>query len=66
MDWIKVTDKVPEKDGIYLTYSKSEGMNFAYWDIYPENPGGRWSSCGETFNTSEITHWTEVPNEPLD
>ena len=60
--WIPVTERLPEKIGLYLTYDMNvwerpfEKQAMAYWD-------------GEHFQVSKlsaVTHWMPLPQPPED
>lgn len=57
MEWIKCSDKMPEKRGSYLIFSeKGERMDVSYWDSNNEMFG---SNC-----LWLITHWSPLPTPP--
>jgi hypothetical protein len=55
--WIKCSERLPEKIGEYLTYSKYSDKFYILF-YYPE-----YASFG-IYNRERITHWVHLPNKP--
>ena len=78
MEWIRVKDSLPDRDGKYLVYETHPYGGFeriAYWtskyDGFEEHLEGKaiWfdydSEYGD-FEIDGITHWMPLPEEPED
>ena len=57
--WIPVTERLPEKEGTYLTYTKWERIHLDCFCIYP-NHGTQFWVCGN----GKVTHWMPLPEPP--
>lgn len=57
MEWVKVTDRNPEKMGDYLTRNKSNFYHVCYF-----SGAGTWlrKDNRETKNHLKITHWCKI------
>ena len=60
--WISVEDRLPEKDGKYLIYTRNGYVTFGYWSDYGDgkssfNPNPR-------FDYHNVTHWMPTPEAP--
>lgn len=63
-DWIKVSDRLPEKNGLYLAcsiFDKFEADKFLYKNgCFHFEWNNDWRRCGE----KDVTHWMEIPPKP--
>ena len=57
MEWIKVTDGLPEKTGRYIVYTKNEINKFICMPVF-FHKAQLWDI------ESEITHWMPLPEPP--
>lgn len=55
--WIPVTDRLPEKDGIYLTFSKKKEYEFHFFQTGKRMWPAVWDEDG-------VTHWMPLPEPP--
>jgi hypothetical protein len=65
MDWVRMSDKKPEKDGGYFVYAQSLDPDqplfiHAFWD----DVKGKWIGIADVW-AEAITHWMN-PAEPKD
>lgn len=61
--WIELKFRKPDEIGWYLTYSKRTGVKRSYWHndgfyVMPTNFQSRYL-------LKSITHWTLMPNPPI-
>ncbi len=55
--WISVKDRLPEKSGKYLVWTKYTGFETCHWSSTLRRwKGGAW--------TYHITHWMPSPESP--
>lgn len=57
--WIPVAERLPEKEGTYLTYTEKERIHLDCFCIYP-NHGTQFWVCGN----GKVTHWMPLPEPP--
>ena len=55
--WIPVTERLPEKDGIYLTFSKKKEYEFHFFQTGKRMWPAVWDEDG-------VTHWMPLPEPP--
>ena len=55
-EWISVDDRLPERNGRYLTHCKIEGQSLVCALFYCKIGG---------FNESTVTHWMPLPEPPV-
>ena len=55
--WIPVTERLPEKDGIYLTFSKKKEYEFHFFQTGKRMWSAVWDEDG-------VTHWMPLPEPP--
>ena len=62
-EWISVDDRLPQKNGRYLTANKRWDDKINVFDLWFD--GGFWYVDGEddVFDF-EVTHWMPMPNPP--
>ncbi len=60
-----VKDKLPTINGSYLVYAPHSFPKNSRWLVgeYYEDVRGFYSEASEDF-MSDVTHWTNLPNEP--
>lgn len=63
MEWISIEDRLPEKDGFYLVYAKSDNpfIPEVYVQEYVQEIGFTYD--GEWVDT-RATHWMPLPKPP--
>ena len=61
MEWIKISERLPEDIGHYLVYYKECDIGCIAWSFY--NSLGQWASSYNTFY-EDITHWMPLPEPP--
>jgi hypothetical protein len=59
MEWISVNDRLPEKNGDYLGFSRG-ACYVVVWD----NHWGQFYESDGPLNHSDITHWMPLPEAP--
>lgn len=57
--WIPVTERLPDNEGEYLTYTDKGQMHFDCFCIYPEHGTQFWVGGNGT-----PTHWMPMPKPP--
>lgn len=55
--WIPVTERLPEKDGIYLTFNKKKQYEFHTFQVEKRMWPAIWAADG-------VTHWMPLPDAP--
>ena len=55
--WIPVAERLPEKDGIYLTFNKKKQYEFHFFQTGKRMWPAVWDEDG-------VTHWMPLPNPP--
>lgn len=55
--WIPVTERLPEKDGIYLTFNKKKQYEFHFFQTRKRMWPAIWDEDG-------VTHWMPLPEPP--
>ena len=55
--WIPVTERLPEKDGIYLTFNKKKEYEFHFFQTGKRMWPAVWDEDG-------VTHWMPLPEPP--
>ena len=55
--WIPVTERLPEKDGIYLTFNKKKQYEFHFFQTRKRMWPAIWDEDG-------VTHWMPLPAPP--
>lgn len=58
--WISVDERLPEKEGTYLTYTDKDKVDLDIFCIYPSHGTKFWS--GEI--NGKTTHWMPLPEPP--
>lgn len=59
--WIPVTERLPEKDGAFITAYSKGGVS-QNWYMTFHHGGGKWYQNSE--DTGEVTHWMPLPEPP--
>ena len=59
MKWIPVTERLPEKEGTYLTYTEKERIHLDCFCIYPNHGTQFWVG-----GNGKVTHWMPLPEPP--
>lgn len=59
--WIPVTERLPEKDGTFITAYSRGGVS-QNWYMTFHHGGGKWYQNSE--DTGEVTHWMPLPKPP--
>lgn len=59
--WIPVTERLPEKDGTFITAYSKGGVS-QNWYMTFHNGGGKWYQNSE--DTGKVTHWMPLPSCP--
>ena len=59
--WIPVTERLPEKEGTYLTYTEKESIHLDCFCIYPNHGTQFWVR-----GNGKVTHWMPLPPAPED
>lgn len=59
--WISVTERLPEKDGTFITAYSKGGVS-QNWYMTFHRGGGKWYQNSE--DTGEVTHWMPLPEPP--
>jgi hypothetical protein len=65
MEWIKVTDELPESDNTFLVYDNYQGIVVRYFNKFHncwDDEYGDDYYCDAI--QGKITHWMTLPNEP--
>ena len=57
--WIPVTERLPEKEGTYLTYTEKERIHLDCFCIYPNHGTKFWVG-----GNGKVTHWMPLPEPP--
>ena len=57
--WIPVSERLPEKEGTYLTYTDKEQIHLDCFCIYPNHGTKFWVGGNGT-----VTHWMPLPEPP--
>ncbi len=57
--WISVDERLPDKEGTYLTYTDKNKMLFDVFCIYPSHGTKFWVG-----GNGEVTHWMPLPEAP--
>lgn len=55
-EWIKCSERLPEKDGFYLVYPRLNGWSESWFN------GGKFAIS--RFYGAEVTHWLPLPAPP--
>lgn len=55
--WIPVTERLPEENGIYLTFNKKKQYEFHLFQTGKRMWQGIWEEDG-------VTHWMPMPQPP--
>ena len=58
-EWIPVTERLPEKEGTYLTYTEKERIHLDCFCIYPNHGTQFWIR-----GNGKVTHWMPLPEPP--
>ena len=59
-EWISVDERLPDKEGTYLTYTDKDNVDLDIFCIYPSHGTKFWS--GE--RRGKVTHWMPLPEAP--
>ena len=57
--WIPVTERLPGKEGTYLTYTEKERIHLDCFCIYPNHGTQFWVG-----GNGKVTHWMPLPEPP--
>lgn len=60
-DWISVNDRLPERNGWYLTYGPTRVMDVLH---YCGDEWGEPAWASEYIYDAEVTHWMPMPEGP--
>ena len=58
-EWISVKDRLPEKEGEYITYTDKGEIHFDCFCIYPNHGTKFWVG-----GNGKVTHWMPLPQPP--
>ena len=58
-EWISVNDRLPEKEGEYITYTDKGEIHFDCFCIYPNHGTKFWVG-----GNGKVTHWMPLPEPP--
>ena len=58
-EWISVDERLPDKEGTYLTYTDKDRMLFDSFCIYPSIGTKFWIG-----GNGKVTHWMPLPEAP--
>ena len=59
-EWISVEERLPDKEGTYLTYTDKDNVDLDIFCIYPSHGTKFWSDeC-----RGKVTHWMPLPEAP--
>ena len=56
-EWFPVTERLPKKDGIYLTFNKKKEYEFHFFQTGKRMWQAIWEEDG-------VTHWMPLPQPP--
>lgn len=59
-EWISVDERLPDKEGTYLTYTDKGNVDLDIFCIYPSHGTKFWSSE----RRGKVTHWMPLPEAP--
>ena len=59
-EWISVDERLPDKEGTYLTYTDKDKVDLDIFCIYSSHGTKFWS--GEI--NGKVTHWMPLPEAP--
>ena len=59
-EWISVDERLPDKEGTYLTYTDKDNVDLDIFCIYSSHGTKFWS--GE--RRGKVTHWMPLPEAP--
>lgn len=57
MEWIPVTERLPEQNGKYLAFALKEENTMDFYDEH-------WMLCGTDYR-HYVTHWMPLPKPPV-
>jgi hypothetical protein len=60
INWISVTDRLPDRDIDVLVYDEMDGFVVGYIGGY--SFAQYWKIC--TGNSANVTHWMSLPDKP--
>jgi hypothetical protein len=68
MEWIKVSDRLPELDNNVLIYVDNQRTVFeGYYHGEYENRFNSWDvCCNEHLVIDKVTHWMPLPKSPME
>ena len=58
-EWISVEERLPDKEGTYLTYTDKEKTIIDVFCIYPSHGTKFWVG-----GNGKVTHWMPLPEAP--
>ena len=58
-EWISVNDRLPEKEGEYITYTDKGEIHFDCFCIYPNHGTKFWVG-----GNGKVTHWMPLTQPP--
>ena len=58
-EWISVDERLPDKEGTYLTYTDKDKMLMDIFCIYPSHGTEFWVG-----GNGKVTHWMPLPPPP--
>ena len=58
-EWISVEERLPDKEGTYLTYTDKDKMLMDVFCIYPSHGTRFWVG-----GNGKVTHWMPLPEAP--
>lgn len=58
-EWVSVEERLPDKEGTYLTYTDKDKMLMDVFCIYPSHGTRFWVG-----GNGKVTHWMPLPEPP--
>lgn len=58
-EWISVKDRLPDKEGTYLTCTEKNAIHLDSFCIYPSHNTKFWVG-----GNGRVTHWMSLPEPP--
>ena len=60
--WVSVDDRLPEKNGVYITFCDDEGVFSALYERGRKQ--SEWTDDYEGYLDFDVTHWMPLPEPP--
>jgi len=64
MEWIKVEDRLPEFEQNVIVFSDRSDYKIYNVDSLKQITKNQYGNIVEFWNTSDVTHWMELPEHP--